>query len=392
MSNRNPQLHLGFASSSLVSHKLFEATRAAIHATRLEGDTLKGLRLARRTVTLAAQEDSATAKLEALNLLAICQAANGAYIEAIAASIDAFHIAKKLHDRLGMAHSLTTLAGAASFILETLDVSLLMLDECLKFALVLNNVSLEARVRALRGVILGSLQRFDESELEFQRSLQLIPFAGTNTPRALVAINHAHMAIKRATAASEAEKPALWLQAQTLSDAALDVARADGNRMSESLLHFSRGELNMRLGKYAAAMNEYGEVMQFAKAAKQGARIAATHFEIGNMRTLENDDEGALAEYQAALHAAESHRPMRIISFICEAKAKVRRRLGDIDVADALVLKADQERDIFLRESEHARRELNEFWQGLSTMLAQEPDKASVAVEPTPAPESTRAR
>jgi len=377
------RMHPGFASASMVSQKIHDATRAAIRATRQEGNTLKGLRLARRMVVLAQQENSAPAELEALNFLAICQAANGDYMEAIAASIDAFDKAKKLQDQLGMAHALTTLAGAASFILDTLDVSLLMLDECLKFALILNNVALEARVRALRGLVLGSLERFDESEAEFERTMQLIPFAGANTPRALVIGNHAHLAVKRARAAPASEQLPLWQRAQTQSDAALAVARTDGNHISESLLHFSRGELNRRLGKYDVALTEYREVMRFAKAAKQGMRIAETHFEIAHIYALRDSNEAALAEYQAALHVAESHRPMRLISPIYMAMAKLQRKLGHINQVAALQKKAEEEKTVFLRESEHTRRALNEFWRGLSAMPKQ---AAMVSTTATSAP------
>jgi len=365
----------------MVSQKLHDATRAAIRATRQEGNTLKGLRLARRMVALAQQENSVPAELEALNFLAICQAANGDYMEAIAASIDAFDKAKKLQDQLGMAHALTTLAGAASFILDTLDVSLLMLDECLKFALGLDNVALEARVRALRGVVLGSLERFDESEAEFERALQLIPFAGANTPRALVIGNHAHLAVKRARAAPVLDQPPWWQRAQIQSDAALAVARTDGNHMSESLLHFSRGELNRQQGKYDVALAEYSEVMRFAKAAKQGMRIAETHFEIAHIYELRDSHEAALAEYQAALHVAESHRPMRLISLIYAAMAKLQHKLGHINQVEALQKKAYEEKAVFLRESGHTRRALNEFWRGLSAM----PRQASALVSTTAA-------
>ena len=123
--------------------------------------------------------------------------------------------------------------------------------------------------------------------------------------------------------------------------------------------------------------------MRFAKAAKQGMRIAETHFEIAHIYALRDSNEAALAEYQAALHVAESHRPMRLISPIYMAMAKLQRKLGHINQVAALQKKAEEEKTVFLRESEHTRRALNEFWRGLSAMPKQ---AAMVSTTATSAP------
>ncbi len=379
MTSREPQLYAGLASSSLVSFELHQAAYAAIHATRVAGDTLEGTRLARRALLLAKVENNAPAIVEALNLLAICQAANGAFIEAIAGSIDAFHAARKVQDRLAMVHAMTTLSGAASFILETPDVSLGMLDECLKFALQLNNVPLEARVRNLRGLAFDLLHRHTESENEFVRAMQLVPLAGKNIPRAMVAANHAHVVINHACLASvdtdsadSADSSAYarhLLHAQHLSDTALQIALADQNRMAESIVRFDRGNLFVLFGEIEIAAAEFKQAMRFAKLAKQGARVAKIHVAMAKIRLLENNHAAALIDYETALSAAESHRPMRLISQIYHDKSSLQRQLGHLKRADVLEQMSNKEAAIFSRESEQTRRMLTKFWQDLPSEI-----------------------
>lgn len=393
MTSRQPQLYSGLASASLVSFELHQAIDAALHATRVEGNTLEGLRLARRAMALAKVEDSAGSIVEALNLLAICQAANGAYIEAIAGSIDAFHAAKKLQDRLAMAHAMATLSGASSAILETPDVSLGMLDECLKFALQLNNVSLQLRVRNLRGLVFDIVHRHKDSENEFIRAMQLVPFAGKNIPRAMVAANHAHVVINHACAATidrqrvqrhgTQEDAATSLTyanllkyARSLSDAALEMTRVDRNRMSESIARFDRGKYFVLLGDTATASDEFKRAMLFAKIAKQGARVAQIHVEVAKICLMDSDPQGALAEYESALVAADSHRPLRLISRIFDEKSRVQRMLGNFKRAEILEDLAGKEASIFLRESEQTRRMLTEFWKQLPREIGVESTSA----------------
>ena len=369
MTSRHLHLHAGLASSSLISNELHEATRAAFHATRIGGHTLEGLRLARRSMMLAKVENNAPAIIEAQNLLAICQAANGDFMESIASSIDVFYAAKELQDRLAMAHAMTTLAGSSSVILETPDLSLQMLEECLKFALSCKNVALEARVRNLRGLSFAILGQHSESEIEFMRIEALVPLAGEHMPRAMAAANHAHVAIRHACDNGKNAYDAIVQYARLLSDTALEVATLDGNRMAESIVRFDRGELFASLGEYAEAVAEFNRAMLFANAAKQSARVAKIHFEIAKIRVLENNLTAAIAQYDTALSAAEVHRPLRLVSRICEAKSMLQRKLGLFKRADALQHMADKEAVTFLRESEQARRALTEFWHNFSSAM-----------------------
>ena len=94
----------------MVSEALQSACDNAIRVSR-RGDTRTGMDLARHAYRLARQEGP-EAELEALNASALCQAANGSFIESIATSIDIVNLARQHSHRRAAAYALTTMAAA----------------------------------------------------------------------------------------------------------------------------------------------------------------------------------------------------------------------------------------------------------------------------------------
>ena len=128
----------------MVSETLQAACDNAIRCSR-RGDTRTGIDLARHAYRLARQE-SPEAELEALNASALCQSANGSFIESIATSIDVISLARQQLNRRSAAFALATMAGAASFILDANSVVLEMLQVCRSEADALTDVPLKVRI------------------------------------------------------------------------------------------------------------------------------------------------------------------------------------------------------------------------------------------------------
>lgn len=352
------------------SEATLKACRQAIRTSRC-GETLAGMDLARDAFRLAQSESEPASSLEALNTIAICQAAHVAFIQAVATAIDAFELARKLEDRAAMAQALTTLAGAAGFILDTLDVTLAMLARCLDYALAANDVALEVRVRNIRGVMLGNLKRCDEADREFAIALIKVDQAGENTPRTLVMGNHAHVAVKRARDVADRERPAIWAEAEARIDAALTVAHRAANIDAESRIYYSLGELRLQQRRYEEAADAYNHSMRLLHRLKQRSRIIECWIDIARIRIGQQHLFEALSALHSAQREAEADRPTRQISRACTMLAEVYRQLGILDEAERHERLAQAEHADFQRESEQARRQLQSFWHAMEPTALQ---------------------
>ena len=156
----------------MVSETLQAACDNAIRCSR-RGDTRAGIDLARHAYRLARQE-SPEAELEALNASALCQSANGSFIESIATSIDVISLARQQLNRRSAAFALATMAGAASFILDANNVVLEMLQVCRSEADALTDVPLKVRIHNTFGLVYGNLARFDDADREYDLGIALV--------------------------------------------------------------------------------------------------------------------------------------------------------------------------------------------------------------------------
>ena len=137
------------------------------------GRSKDGIHLA-LSVAQRFRDDGQSAPLRrALNVIAICQAAHGRYIEAVSHALDTYALAHDAQDRIEECHALATLAASAGMILDTDEAAFPVLQYCLESARQFGDVGLEARVRSLMGIRLGSMRRFDEAEREIHAAIKL---------------------------------------------------------------------------------------------------------------------------------------------------------------------------------------------------------------------------
>jgi tetratricopeptide (TPR) repeat protein len=330
------------------------------------GNTLAGLKHARAAYKMVVDNGDEAMRRRALNTVAICQGAHGQFIEAVADAIDAYTLSQTAGDTLEATHALATLAGAASFILDTLDTSMLMLDKCLSQALALGDIPLEVRVRNIRGILLGTLKRFDEAEHEFAVALSLVDRAGENTRPAMLVGNVAALSVKRARAADDAERERFTQTALARIQETLDISAEEGNADVESRGYYNLGDIRAQQGRVQDALDAFAQSMKFAKQVGQRARVIDAHVERGKLFAARRDWQSARAEFQAAFDVADAHRPTGQIATAAEQLSAACEQLGDAKAALGWIARAGVERELFERESEQARRQLDTFWRGFN--------------------------
>ena len=359
----------GAVSSAMLSAPLHDAFSNAIRAARA-GDTLAGLKLAQQAYRMAKSTNIPSAEIEALNILAICRNASGAYIEGMAAAMDAFRIAKQIKDPLGTVYAVTTCASGAGAILDTLDISLRMLERCLARAIELKNVPLKVRVHNIRGILLGSLHQFDDAEREYALAMHSINQAGALTPATLVAGNQVHLAVIRATFAGDELRPGLLNTAEKMAEEVFAVARQSGNVEDAARLHYSLGLLRFQQNDAARALDEFRQALALASRIKHRARIIDIHMEMGKVLTAQGRLGEALSVYQTAYNVADGHRPSRLLAEACSRIAEIQNALGDTHEAAHMRSKAKQEFAEFSKQSGNVRRDLETFWKTVEDLPA----------------------
>lgn len=336
------------------------------------GKTLAGLKHAHAAYKMVVEGGDPALRRKALNTVAICQGAHGQFIEAVADAIDAFTLSRQAGDALEATHALATLAAAASFILDTLDTSMRMLDRCLDASLQLGDIPLEVRVRNVRGILLGTLKRFGEAEREFAAAMALVDRAGENTRPAMLAGNIAALSVKQARAADEAGQPHYWAIALTRIQEALDIAVNDANADVESRAYYALGDVRMQQGEGAAALAAFAKSMDLAKSVGQRARVIDALVERGKLFSAALDWESARKEFQAAFDEADAQRPTIQTATAAEHLGVVCEWLGDAKGALGWIARAGVERELYERESAQARRQLEIFWREIESDGAQQ--------------------
>jgi tetratricopeptide (TPR) repeat protein len=355
----------------MVSEALQAACDNAIRIAR-RGDTRSSVGLARHAYRLARQE-SQPAELEALNALALCQTANGAYIESIATSIDAFALASLIGDRGGAAHALTAMAGSASFILDANAVALEMLTTCVKEATELGDTVLEARVHNTFGIIYSNLGRFDEGDRHYELGMQLVE-RGDNrasifVPHYLFLGNRAYLSVQRLKAAPpemhEAELARLASDSLARIERVMRISGAEANIDAEARAYFCLGQLRAHQGIVPDALSAFLETLKRASIIRHYPRIIDTQIEMGRLYREAGRYEDAMQALEAAYELADANRPTNRVPIICEGVAETLAKLGREREALLHRAKTQREREAFNRQNDHAMRDLQAFWQRL---------------------------
>ncbi len=336
------------------------ACLAAIRTAR-SGDTPAGLKLAQRAWK-DARDGDAESQLYALNTLANCQAIHNDYIEAVASAIDAYEIAARQADEVAQIFALITLAGASGFTLETYDETLVALDRCRQRAEKIEDSYLLRRIGNICGVMLGNLGRFDEAEREFEWVEAHADETDVNTPPTLVGGNHAHCALKRARAATGAERERWLAIADQRTECTLSLARSRGNRDAESRMMFNHGEICSVRGDWPAAIESFGEALVLARALRQRIRVIDVLVELGRVRMGAGQWQEALETFGAAFAEADTMRPTIRAAQAADYQADALQALDRQSEAKHQRAVAERERKQFERERDHVRQALQAFW------------------------------
>lgn len=355
----------------MVSETLQSACDNAIRVAR-RGDTRSSVGLARHAYRLA-REESRQAELEALNALALCQIANGSFIEAIATAIDAFGVGDALGDRGGKAHALSSMAGAAPFILDANSLALEMLDTCVHEAEAIGDSVLAARAHNTSGIVYANMQRFDEGDRHFELGMKLVETgdnrAAVFVPHYLFLGNRAYLAVQRVKADPAVGDPAQRQRdaedALARIDQVLKISGAESNIDAEARAYFCLGQLRAHLDEPEAALQAFQETLRRATQIRHNPRIIDTRIEMSRLYRSAGRHEEAIQALEAAYELADANRPSNRVPTICEALADALAHLGRDREAVLHRAKTQHEQEAFQRQNDHAVRDLQLFWQRL---------------------------
>ncbi|HEX4857679.1 MAG TPA: tetratricopeptide repeat protein [Usitatibacteraceae bacterium] len=345
----------------------FAASDNAIRAARA-GDLRAAVGLARHAYRMARAE-GLHAQQWALNALALVQGAHGMFIESVATSIDAFKLAQELGERAGSMHALVTMSGAASFILETDEVSIAMLAIGTREAKALGDVALQVRIDNTLGILHLNRREFAEADAAYDRALAAVgpsdSRAALFTPDYLIAGNQTFMHIRRAIQTLPPEHDEVCQRALARILRAIDVAREHANVDAEARALFGLGMLQAHLGQTDQALAAFVETVSIAQRIHHAPRLVDTYIEMAGVHATLGDLKAALSAYDDAFEIADAHRPTSKLSRICEGIADVYAGLGMAREASHFQAKAQHERDVFSRENDHAMRDIKAFWERL---------------------------
>jgi len=307
----------------------------------------------------------------ALNTLAICQAAQGRFIEAVSHCLDVYELARAANDQLAECHALATLAASAGMILDTDEGAYPVLRHCLEAAVGLGDITLETRVRGLLGIRLGTMQRFDESERENNAALKLaMAHGGFLTPRSLLLLNLAVLAVKRIRAAAEPDRPALAAVARARTMEAMAIAQQEGNAVLVARVHYNFGDIDRVMGDPASALVQFDHALSIEEDLRSPNFLSSLLMARSEVLLSLARWDDALAASMRAFHHAEQHRPSGDTTTAAANLVALYSRRGEPELAAAWQVRADAETADFQRESRLVREKLVELWSQQSRWAA----------------------
>ena len=352
----------------MISEALQAACDNAVRSSR-RGDTRSGIGLARHAYRMARQE-SPDAEIEALNTLGLCQSANGSFIESIATAIDTIGLARQHSHRRGAAYALTTMAGAASYILDANNVVLEMLTVCRAEVDALGDLALKVRIHNTFGLAYGNLLRFDDADREYDQGIGLVSAAQGRaaliTPAYLMMGNKAFLSVQRAMRATPEDLPLLEADAERCIQEVLGIAATEKNIDAEARALFCLGQLRALQARHAEAIDAFGDALTRAAHIRHNPRLIDTNIEISKSYAAIGQFENALEALEAAYDIADANRPTGKVATACEAMAGMYSNLGREREASHYRAKTEREREAFRRDNEHALRDLNAFWRSIA--------------------------
>lgn len=307
----------------------------------------------------------------ALNTLAICQAAQGRFIEAVSHCLDVYEQARAANDQLAECHALATLAASAGMILDTDEGGYPVLRHCLEVAAGLGDITLETRVRSLLGIRLGTMQQFDDAEREHHAALKLaMAGGGLLTPRSLLLLNLAVLGVKRLRVSAEPDRPTLASAARARTMEAMTIAQQEGNAVLMARVHYNFGDIDRVMGDAASALVQFDHALAVEDKFRSPAFLSHLLMARSEVLLSLSRWDDALVASQRAFQYAEQHRPSRDTATAAANLAALYSRRGEPDLAAQWQARTDAEKADFDRESGLVREKLIELWSQQSRWAA----------------------
>jgi len=332
----------------------------AVQAVR-SGQVQLGLGVARRAYHEAREGGRRSDLAHALNTMALCLSANGAYIEALASGIDAFRLYAIDGASSGRIRALCTIAGAATFILDSGEATLPVIERCVAEAAQRGDASLQVMALNTRAVALLKLKRFDAARAAFCEALELVPDSDGSIPPAVILCNMAGVAMRKAEAAPPERREALrWAAERELAEA-MDASLSEGSLEGQSRALYIRAELAVQRGETHAALQALAESLGIAKALRHRYRSNVLLLRMADLHESLGDLAKALACLDAAHVEALSRRPCKELHVVCERLAALHGRLGHASESEHFGVAAGRERMQHERECDVQRRGLEAF-------------------------------
>jgi len=345
------------------SPALAQSAHQAVDAAR-RGDLKSALHIAQHAWQTAREQRDDHGILVATNAASIVHMIRGDSISAVAAAIDTMVLARRLGDRSLQGHALVNLCYAG-FDLGTHGDAEADLRKCIEHALADGDGGLEIRARVALGIVLGDVQRFELAPAQFRRALELIKDHPGHTPPACIVANNANLHRKWGAAhlaeGRETEARMVLIESVRLATEAFKLAlHEEGIPAGIDALGTRAWALEL-LGERDKALALLSYAASLGGATGSRPAMLWVLCELGRIRFLAEDLDGARAAFNRALDVASGLRPCASISVACSGLAEVEAKLGHGTVAEQWKARAIEESADFERWRRDTRWQLERF-------------------------------
>jgi tetratricopeptide (TPR) repeat protein len=326
-----------------------------------KGDTREALSILQGGIEAARKTSERRGEIIAMNAAALVHSIRGDFWAALAGSIDAFFMAKRENDRLGMGQAMTMLAGAL-LLMTPIDSEIELLRTSLTIGEEERNLKLQIRVHNLLGIVLGDLGRFDEAEMHLDLALVLAGYEEAGFDRWRVKSNIANLLRKRAAAANErgaAEECADYARRGLELVACVEAHCMEHDKLM--ILLDAQGVaalLMLQLGRHEAAYDKFRTARDLAIARKNRSVLSFIGLEMARLEIRAGDTDAAEASIQTGLREAALFRPSNKAAALAALMAEICDSRGERDSADHWRTNAEQSRIDFEALTKEARRQM----------------------------------
>lgn len=323
-----------------------------------KGDTREALGILQGGIEAARKTSDKRGEIIAMNAAALVHSIRGDFWAALAGSIDAFFMAKRENDRLGMGQAMTMLAGAL-LLMTPIESEIELLRKSLAIGEEERNVKLQIRVHNLLGIVLGDLGRFDEAEMHLDLALVLAGYEEAGFDRWRVKSNIANLLRKRAAAANRCgttDNGVEYARRGLELVACVEAHCIEHDKLP--ILLDAQGVaalLMLQLGRHHDAYDKFRTARDLAIARKNRSVLSFIGLEMARLEIRSGDTDAAETSIQTGLREAALFRPSNKAAPLAELMAEICDGRGERDSADHWRTNAEQSRTEFEALTKEAR-------------------------------------